>query len=82
MVLIDRARATPPTRVRAPEDRRPSHIYALLGEDGARLKRLDLAAPGLLALISDNPAYPPEFHPVSKVTIIGRVLWWGHTERG
>ena len=80
MVLIDRARAAPPGKVRAPQDRRTPYIYALLDQDGAaRVKRLDLAAPGVLAILSDNHEHPPETRPARDVTIIGRVVWWGHT---
>lgn len=81
MVLIDRTQATAPSRPRDPRDTRPAAIYALIDTDHARIKRVDLAAPGTLALFSDNPATPPEFRPVSAVSIIGRVLWWGHTNK-
>lgn len=81
LVLIDRARAEPPAKVREPQDNRPAPIYALLDGEGSRVKRLDLAAPGLVALISDNPAVQTEYRPLSAVSIIGRVMWWGHTNR-
>lgn len=81
VVLIDRSRAEPPSKPRAPNDTRPAQIYALMDENGARIKRVDLAAPGMLAILSDNPASPPEFCPVSSITIIGKVVWWGHTNR-
>lgn len=82
MVLIDRGASTLPARPRDASDQRPARIYALRDDGGARVKRLDLAAPGVLALMSDNPDHPPEFRPVSEVQIIGRVVWWGHTDRG
>lgn len=81
VVLIDRAKAEPPSKPRAVGDTRPAKIYALLDDGGARIKRVELAAPGMLAILSDNPASAPEFRPVSDVTIIGRVVWWGHTNR-
>lgn len=81
VVLIDRSKAEPPSKPRDESDTRPPRIYALMDELGARIKRVDLAAPGMLAILSDNPASPPEFRPVSSVTIIGRVVWWGHTNR-
>lgn len=81
IVLIDRARAEPPTRIREPQDTRPAPLYALLDDGAARIKRLELATPGTLALLSDNPVAPPEFRPVSVVSIIGKVVWWGHTNR-
>lgn len=82
LVLIDRAAAAPPAQLRARDDRRPARIFALLDAGAARVKRLDLAAPGTLALLSDNPEYPPEFRPLGEVQVIGRVLWWGHTDKG
>lgn len=82
MVLIDRGASTLPARPRDASDQRPARIYALRDDGGARVKRLDLAAPGVLALMSDNPDHPPEFRPVSEVQVIGRVVWWGHTDRG
>lgn len=81
VVLIDRSKAEPPSKPRDESDTRPPRIYALMDELGARIKRIDLAAPGMLAILSDNPASPPEFRPVSSVTIIGKVVWWGHTNR-
>ncbi|NTT87642.1 MULTISPECIES: XRE family transcriptional regulator [unclassified Tabrizicola] len=81
VVLIDRSKAEPPSKPRDENDTRPPRIYALMDDGGARIKRIALAAPGMLAILSDNPASPPEFRPVSSVTIIGRVVWWGHTNR-
>lgn len=82
MLLIDRARSTPPSRPRSSDDTRQSRIFALLdGDGGARVKRVELAAPGTLALLSDNPSVAAEFCPAEAVTIIGRVMWWGHTDR-
>lgn len=81
VVLIDRSKAEPPSKPRAPGDTRPPKIYALMDNCGARIKRVELAAPGMLAILSDNPASAPEFRPVEDVTIIGRVVWWGHTNR-
>jgi len=82
MVLIDRGANTVPARSRDPADTRPARIYALRDDGGARVKRLELAARGLLALMSDNTDFPPEFRPVSEVQILGRVVWWGHADRG
>jgi phage repressor protein C with HTH and peptisase S24 domain len=81
LVLIDRARADPPARARDPGDTRPARIYALRDEAGARLKRIERATPATLALLSDNPATPHEFRPAADVAIIGRVVWWAHTDR-
>jgi phage repressor protein C with HTH and peptisase S24 domain len=37
-----------------------------------------------MMLISDNPDYPPELRQAADLkamTIIGRVVWWGHTNK-
>lgn len=81
MLLIDTSRSDAPARAREPKDQRPARIFALLDNDNARVKRLELAAPGMLAILSDNTSVPPEFRPVAEVKIIGRVVWWGHTNR-
>lgn len=81
VVLIDRFSVEAPAKPREPGDVRPAPIYALLDDGAARIKRLALASPGTLALLSDNPAVPPEFRPASAVSIIGKVRWWGHTNR-
>lgn len=81
VVLIDRFSVEVPAKPREPGDIRPAPIYALLDDGAARIKRVALAGPGTLALLSDNPAVPPEFRPASAVSIIGKVRWWGHTNR-
>lgn len=81
-VLIDRAASLVPPAVRDQNDQRPATIYALLDDGAARIKRLAFSDPGTLVLLSDNPAYPPEFRPAEMVSIIGKVVWWGHTARG
>jgi phage repressor protein C with HTH and peptisase S24 domain/DNA-binding XRE family transcriptional regulator len=81
MLLIDLDRTSVPARAREAGDTRPSGIYAVLDDGAARVKRVELAAPDTLALFSDNPAFPPEFRPISSVSIIGRVVWWAHTTR-
>lgn len=81
ILLIDRANAKPPQALRSPKDTRPATIYAVLHDGAARVKRIELAPGGSLALLSDNPAFAPEFHPASSVAIIGKVVWWGHTNR-
>jgi phage repressor protein C with HTH and peptisase S24 domain len=79
MLLIDLDRTSVPAHAREAGDTRPSGIYAILDDGAARVKRVELAAPGTLALLSDNPTFPAEFRPSSSVSIIGRVVWWGHT---
>lgn len=80
-VLIDRAASTLPPTVRDQNDQRPATIYALLDDGAARIKRLAFSSPDTLVLLSDNPSFPPEFRPAATISIIGKVVWWGHTNR-
>lgn len=79
LLLIDRARNELPTKLRGAKDTRPAPIYAVLVDGEARVKRIERAPGNTLALLSDNPAYPPDFRPLGAVTPIGRVMWWAHT---
>ncbi|WP_413874126.1 XRE family transcriptional regulator [Albidovulum sp.] len=81
LLLIDCDRSAVPPAPRATSDTRPAPIYAILDEGAARVKRVELVPGGTLALLSDNPAFAPEFRPVPSVAIIGKVMWWGHTNR-
>jgi phage repressor protein C with HTH and peptisase S24 domain len=59
---------------RAPRPLRDG-IHVVRVEDAVLVKRLDMARPGAIALISDNPAYRPlELAPYA-VEVIGRVVW-------
>lgn len=50
-------------------------IHVVRSGDALMVKRLDLARPGVVALVSDNPAYRTiELEP-SEVEVIGRVVW-------
>lgn len=84
IVLIDTSKSEVRVRKRSKHDRRPSEIYALRDENGARIKRIERPETDLLILSSDNSSYPPEaIHSsgVADLGIIGRVVWWGHTNR-
>jgi phage repressor protein C with HTH and peptisase S24 domain len=81
MVLIDTKRNAPPAKDRPPTDRRPSPIYALITNGEARIKRIERAGAEELLLISDNKMHPTERVHFGDVTLIGRVAWWGHTNR-
>jgi phage repressor protein C with HTH and peptisase S24 domain len=81
MVLIDTKRNAPPAKDRPPTDRRPSPIYALITNGEARIKRIERAGAEELLLISDNKMHPTERVHFGEVTLIGRVAWWGHTNR-
>lgn len=45
--------------------------------DTLLVKRIDAGRPGVLTLISDNPAYRPVELPIEEVEVIGRVVWKG-----
>ncbi|MDQ1847697.1 S24 family peptidase [Gemmobacter fulvus] len=80
MVLIDRSKTEVP--VRAPSAKRGrSPVYALLDDGHARIKRIERPDDGQVILLSDNPEFPPEFAKIETLSIIGKVLWWGHTNR-
>lgn len=84
MVLIDRSRRDVPVRPRRPEDNRPAPIYALLDGTGARIKRIERPEPEIVMLLSDNPSFPPEVltgNKIASLDIVGKVVWWGHTNR-
>ncbi|NEX47640.1 S24 family peptidase [Pseudotabrizicola algicola] len=81
MLLIDTSKDAPPDKPRSPKDTRPAPIYALLDDGAARVKRLALVDKNNLGLLSDNHTTPPEFRPISDVKIIGKVMWWGHTNK-
>lgn len=84
LLLIDRSKREIPVRPRGPQDTRPAPIYALLDGTGARVKRIERPNPDLIMLLSDNPSFPPEILSDTKISppnIIGKVVWWGHTNR-
>ncbi len=59
---------------RAPRGLRDG-IHVVRVEDALLVKRLDTGRPGMVALISDNPAYRPLELPTRAVEVIGRVVW-------
>ncbi len=81
MVMIDRSRIEVPVRARATESRQRSPVYALLEDGKARVKRIERPTEEQLVLISDNPEYAPQFVSPAEITVIGKVVWWGHTVR-
>ncbi len=86
MVLINQAQTVPPVRKRGTKDKRRAPIYALVENGEARIKRIERPDDATMILISDNPEYPPEIRTAKHVeqlqtTIIGKVLWWGHTSK-
>lgn len=59
---------------RAPRPLRDG-IHVVRNGDSLMVKRLDLARPGVLALVSDNPAYRTIELAPDEVQVIGRVVW-------
>lgn len=82
LVMIDTSRRSIRTRHRSEADRRRSPIYAISEAGEARIKRVERPADDHLILISDNPEFAPEIRhgsELANLTIIGKVVWWGHT---
>ncbi|MEQ1496332.1 MAG: S24 family peptidase [Novosphingobium sp.] len=59
---------------RAPRPLRDG-IHVVRSGDALLVKRIDLARPGVLALVSDNPAYRTIELAPDEVQVIGRVVW-------
>lgn len=58
---------------------RPSRdgIHVVRLGDSVLVKRIDTSRPGMIVLISDNPAYPPVECPAGDVQVVGSVVWKG-----
>lgn len=72
-------------RLRAPLKAK-TPIYAFRSGGDERVKRVLRPDNDTLILLSDNPDWAPEIiHGAAlrrlELSIIGRVVWWGHTER-
>ena len=50
-------------------------IHVVRSGEALLVKRLDLARPGTITLVSDNKAYAPVELPIEEVEVIGRVVW-------
>ena len=50
-------------------------IHVVRSGDALMVKRLDLARPGVVALVSDNPAYRTIELAPGELEVIGRVVW-------
>jgi Peptidase S24-like len=50
-------------------------IYVARTGDALLVKRLVTGRPGLVTLVSDNPAYPAFDLAVSELVVVGRVVW-------
>lgn len=86
-ILIDTSDAARRVEIRSrPPARSKVPIYAFRSGEDERVKRLLRPDPGTLIVLSDNPDWPPEIIAGQKLrqlelNIIGRVRWWGHTDR-
>lgn len=83
MILINTSAKEPPLRRRDARDQRRSPIYALIDNGEARVKRIERPTEDQMLLISDSPDYAPELRQGSDeaITIVGKVVWWGHTAK-
>lgn len=52
-------------------------IHVVRLEESLLVKRIDTSRPGVIVLLSDNPAYHPIECPAQDVQVIGRVVWKG-----
>ena len=59
---------------RTPRPRRDG-IHVVRAGDALLVKRLDTGRPGVIALVSDNPAYRTIELAPDEVAVIGRVVW-------
>lgn len=81
MLLIDRSKIEPPPAAQPDRLGRHAPVFALLDDGMAKVKRLQMLDKATAVLISDNPDYPPLFAKVERLSIIGKVVWWGHTSK-
>lgn len=80
-LLIDRSKIELSSATKPENAKRHAPVFALLDDGQAKVKRLRFLEQDLAVLISDNPEYPPQFAKVETLQIIGKVVWWGHTNR-
>ena len=86
MVLIDTSKTEVPVYANTKSSHRRAPIYAFLEEGHARVKRIERPEAAAMILLSDNPDYPPELRTGAQIealqmSIIGKVVWWGHTSK-
>lgn len=83
MVLIDTSKVEIQSRGRARKTAKPP-IYAFVEGGQARVKRIELVDTNFYAIMSDNSDFAAEFKTnkaLDDMKIIGKVMWWGHTNR-
>ena len=85
MVLIDTSKVDIQSRGHARKTSKP-HVYAFVESGEARVKRIERVDTDFYAIMSDNDEeFPIEFKTgksLQDMHIIGRVMWWAHTDRG
>lgn len=85
MVLIDTSKVDIQSRGHARKTSKP-YVYAFVESGEARVKRIELVDTDFYAIMSDNDdEFPIEFKTgksLHDMHIIGRVMWWAHTDRG
>lgn len=81
MLLIDRSKVEPPSIAKSDRGKRHAPVFALLDDGHAKVKRLQMLDDRMAILISDNPDYPPQYAKTETLSIIGKVMWWGHTNK-
>lgn len=81
IILIDTSRKEIPVTVPHGTSRRRSLIYAILENGEAKVKRVERPRENQVFLVSDNPEFQTELADLNSLTVIGKVLWWGHTNR-
>lgn len=84
MVLIDKSKRDVLSRGSARKTSKP-HVYAFVESGEARVKRIDRVDTDFYAVMSDNAEFQIEFKTgkaLQDMHIIGRVMWWAHTDRG
>ena len=59
----------------APVRADPRGIHVVRHGDALLVKRIERPAPGLIRLVSENPAYAPLDLPGEEVAVLGRVVW-------
>lgn len=79
LLMIDQTRVDPdPVSSSAPRPKAPIYIC----EIGATrlLARIERPDATHFLLSHDNPAFPPDLQKVIQTRILGRLVWWSHTE--
>lgn len=78
LLLIDRSKTTPPPPSKTERASR-APIFALVHNGEAKVKRVQLVDAEHAILLSDNPDHSPVITNPDTLSIIGKVVWWGHT---